>query len=182
MRKKILIAVAVLAVIVAVFAGVVAMQPSEYRVVRSATIDGSPEEVFDLVNDFHAWEAWSPWSKLDPAATSEFTGPSSGKGASFKWSGNDDIGEGVMTITDSQPHDLIRLDLEFIRPFPGQCVTEFAFKPEGEQTEVTWSMSGENDFFSKAVCMFMDMDAMLGANFEEGLANMNKVAKAAKSE
>jgi hypothetical protein len=80
------------------------------------------------VNDFHNWEAWSPWAKLDPAAKATFEGPSAGTGAIFKWAGNKEVGEGSMTITESRPSDLIRIKLEFLRPFEATNSAEFTFK------------------------------------------------------
>jgi len=176
MLKKILIAIAA---IVVVFVAVVAMQPSEFRIVRSATISAPAPAVFAQVNDFHNWEAWSPWAKLDPAAKTTFEGPSAGTGAIFRWAGNDKIGEGSMTITESRPSDLIRIKLEFLKPFAAINTTEFTFKPEGNQTAVTWSMAGKNNFIAKAVCLFMNMDKAVGGQFEKGLVNMKWVVEAA---
>ena len=179
MRKKVLIALGTLAAIVLVFAGVVALQPSDFRVVRSATMAASPEAVFSQVNDFHKWQAWSPWAKLDPEAKNIYEGPQAGTGAIFKWSGNNEVGEGMMTLTDSQPNDLIRIKLDFIRPFAASNTAEFTFKPEGDQTLVKWSMFGQNTFMSKAIHLVMDMDKMVGGNFEQGLAQMKSVVEAA---
>jgi hypothetical protein len=179
MLRKVLIAFAVLAVILVAFAGVVAMQPSGYRVERTATIAAPASAVFDQVNNFQNWEAWSPWAKMDPAAKNTFEGPSEGTGAIFRWAGNDDVGEGSMTILESRPSELIKIKLAFLKPMEGDCDTLFTFKPEGDQTVVTWTMSGKNNFIGKAMCMFMDMDEMVGGQFEQGLANIESVVKAA---
>jgi uncharacterized protein YndB with AHSA1/START domain len=176
MLKKILIAIAV---IVVVFVVVVAIQLSEFRIARSATINAPPSAVFAQVNDFHNWEAWSPWAKLDPAAKATFGGPRAGKGAIFRWAGNEEVGEGSMTITESRPSDLIRIKLEFLKPFEATNTAEFTFKPEDNHTTVTWSMEGQNNFTAKAVCLFMNMDQMVGGQFEKGLASMKSVAEAA---
>jgi uncharacterized protein YndB with AHSA1/START domain len=175
MLKKVLIAVAV---IIIVFVVVVALQPSEFQVTRAATIAAPPETVFAQVNDFHKWKAWSPWEKLDPAMERTFSGEPAGEGAVYAWSGNSDVGEGNMTITESRPNDLIRLKLEFIKPMAGTSDTEFNFKPEGDGTHVTWTMAGKNNFVGKAFCLFMNMDKMVGGQFEEGLASMKQVAEA----
>lgn len=168
-----------LAVIVVGLVIVIAMQPSEFRIERSATIAAPPEEVFAQVNDFHAWKEWSPWAKLDPQSKETYEGPEAGTGAIFKWSGNNEVGEGMMTITDSRPSELILIKLEFTRPFAATNTAEFAFKPEGNQTRVTWAMFGKNTFMSKAIHLVMDMDKMVGANFEQGLAQMKSVAESA---
>jgi uncharacterized protein YndB with AHSA1/START domain len=176
MLKKILM---VLAAIVVMFVAVVAMQPSEFRVARTATISAPAPAVFAQVNDFHNWEAWSPWAKLDPAAKSTFEGPPAGTGAIFRWAGNKEVGEGSMTITESRPNELIRFHLEFLKPMAGTSTAEFTFKPEGDQTVVTWSMTGKNNFIAKAICLFMNMDTMVGGKFEEGLAQMKSVVESA---
>ena len=156
-----------------------ALQPSDFRVARTATIDAPAPAVFAHVNDFHNWDAWSPWAKLDPAARTTFEGPSAGTGARFRWAGNREIGEGSMTITESRPSDLIRIKLEFLRPFAGTSTAEFTFTPEGDHTAVTWSMSGKNNFVAKAVSLVVNMDRMIGDNFEKGLAQMKAVVEAA---
>jgi hypothetical protein len=176
MIKKILIG---LAVIVLLFLVVVAFQPAEYQVKRSATISAPPAVVFDQVNDFHKWEGWSPWAKLDPAVKNTFEGPPAGTGAIFSWVGNKDVGEGRMTLTESHTNDLVKINLEFIKPFASVALTEFAFKPAGNQTAVTWTMSGHNNFMGKAMCLFMNMDKMVGGDFEKGLAQMKSVAEKA---
>jgi len=175
MLKKILI---VIVALVAVFALIVALQPAEYRVVRTATISAPPATVFAQVNDFHQWEPWSPWAKLDPAAKNTFEGPPAGVGAVFMWAGNDKVGEGRMTLTESHPNDLIRIKLDFIKPFASTCTTEFVFKPEGDHTTVAWTMSGHKNFISKAFCMFMNMDKMVGGDFERGLRQMKSAVEA----
>jgi uncharacterized protein YndB with AHSA1/START domain len=183
MWKKVLIGVgATVALVVVVFLVAVAMQPAEFRVERTATMAAPPEEVFAQVNDFHNWEAWSPWAKLDPAAKNSFEGSSSGEGAVFRWSGNDEVGEGSMTLLESRPSELVRIRLDFVKPMEDTANVEFTFKPQGDQTVVTWAMFGKNNFIGRAFCMFMDMDEMIGSQFEQGLANMKSVVEADEPE
>jgi polyketide cyclase/dehydrase/lipid transport protein len=174
MLEKALIGVAV--VVVGVVA-VVATRPSEFRVARTATIAAPAAAVFAQVNDFHNWRAWNPWAKLDPALTETYEGPPAGVGARYAWAGNNEVGQGRMTLTESRPSDLIRIKLEFLKPFRATNTAEFVFKPEGEHTVVTWSMTGENTFVAKAVHMIMDMDRMIGGNFEKGLADMKSAVE-----
>ena len=176
MLLKILI---VLALIVVAFVVVAALQPTEYRVVRSANIAAPPAVVFARVNDLHQFQEWSPWAKLDPAAKTTFEGPPAGAGAVFNWAGNHEVGAGRMTITESHPHDLIRFRLDFLKPFAGTANAEWTFKPEGTQTAVTWSMSGRKNFVSKAISVFMSMDKMIGGQFEKGLADLKALSEAA---
>src|SRR5438445_4895752 len=157
-----------LAVIVVVFLSVVAMQPSDFRITRSATIAAPPEAVFAQVNELHNWEAWSPWAKLDPKAKSTYEGPAAGVGAALAWSGNNKVGEGRMTITESRPNELVRFKLDFLKPFKGSSTAEFTFQPEVNQTTVTWSMYGKSSFIPKAIGLFMNFDKMVGGQFEQG--------------
>jgi hypothetical protein len=183
MWKKILIGLAaVIAVVVLGFLGLVAMQPAEFSISRSATMNAPPEEVFAQVNNFHNWQGWSPWAELDPDAKYVFEGPSSGEGAIFRWAGNEKVGEGDMTITASKPAEEIRLTLHFVKPFEDTANTVFTFAPADDGTKVTWTMSGRNNFIGRACCLLMDMDAMVGGDFEKGLANIQKVVEAAPSE
>lgn len=172
--KKILIG---LAAVVVVFIIVVALQPSEFRVVRSATISAPASVLFANVNDFHRWEAWSPWEKLDPNMTRSLDGSPSGVGASYYWSGNDEVGEGRMTITESRPDEFIKIKLEFLKPFEITNTTEFSFVPDGNQTKVQWSMYGVHNFPGKAFSLFMNMDKAVGGDFEKGLAQLRSVTE-----
>jgi uncharacterized protein YndB with AHSA1/START domain len=181
MRKKILITLGVLLGIVVVLAGVVAMQPNTFRVVRSATMAAPPDKVFAQVNDFHNWEAWSPWAEKDRDAKSTYGGPTMGEGATFAWDGNDEVGAGKMTILESKPNELIKIKLEFSRPMQDASTTEFTFTPVAGGTEVKWDMYGDHTFMSKAFCMFMNMDKMVGGDFEKGLANIKKIAEAERN-
>jgi hypothetical protein len=175
MFKKILIA---LVLIVAIFLVIVALQPADFRVERSATFAAPPAAAFAQVNDFHNWQAWSPWAKLDPACKYTYDGPASGVGASMAWAGNNEVGEGRMTILDSKPNELVRIKLEFLKPFAATNTAEFTFKPSGAgQTDVNWAMFGHNNFVAKGMCLFMSMDKMVGKDFEKGLAQMKAVAE-----
>lgn len=173
--RKILLA---LVAIIVIFLIVVLVQPSEFRVARTAKIEAPPSIVFEQVNSFKNWPAWSPWEKIDPNMTRTYEGPDSGKDAAYAWTGNDKVGQGKMTIVESKPGELVRINLDFIKPFPSpNNDVEFAFKPEGSGTEVTWSMAGKKNFMMKAFGLFMNMDSMIGSEYEKGLAEMKKVAE-----
>ena len=175
MFVKILIGIAVVLALLAIF---IATRPAEFSVSRAATINATPAAVFNQLNDFHKWEAWSPWAKMDPNAKNSFDGPTSGEGAKFAWDGNSDVGAGNMTITESVPNDHVRIRLEFVRPFAGVNDTLFTIKPAGDKTNVTWTMSGKNNFITKAISLVMDCDKMVGPQFEKGLASMESAAQA----
>lgn len=175
MLKKILL---VIVGLVAVLAVVIQFQPSSFTVTRTAAVAAPDEKVFELVNDFHNWEKWSPWAKLDPAAKITYSGSPSGNGAIFTWAGNDAVGEGKMTITANEPSTHIGIKLEFIKPFASTAQNDFTFSSKPAATEVTWTMSGENNFMSKAFCLFMGgMNKMIGPDLERGLAQMKSAAE-----
>ena len=178
MLKKILIA---LIVIIAAFVVIVALQPSEFRVERTTAIAAPADAVFGQVNDLHKWDAWSPWAKLDPAAKITFDGPEAGQGASMGWSGNDKVGEGKMSIVETKPNDAIKLKVDFIKPFEGSINSDFAFKPNGDKTDVTWTMSGHQNFVQKAFCLIMNGKKMMGDDLDKGLGQLKSVSEQGKS-
>jgi hypothetical protein len=171
-----------LAAVVVVFVIVVASRPDDFRVTRTATIAAPAEAVFEQVNDLHKWQAWSPWAKLDPAVRNACEGPPAGPGAILRWAGNKKVGEGSMTITESCPNDLLRLKLEFLKPFKATNIAEFTFKPDGRRTVIVWSMFGKSSFFFKAVGLFVNCDKMVGSDFERGLANLTSVVESANKQ
>jgi hypothetical protein len=176
-RRLLLKVLLAMAVVVAALAVVVALQPSEFSVSRSTTIAASPPAVFAQVNDLHQMQAWSPWAKLDPACKNSYEGPSAGKGAVFHWNGNSEVGEGSITIVESQPSELIRMQLDFVRPFAGTSNVQFTFKPQGDQTVVTWSMQSQKNFVMKAMGLVMNCEDMCGKQFDDGLATMKALVE-----
>lgn len=183
MAKKIFLVLAVLLVCLIVsFCVAVSLQPGVFSVQRSTTIAAPPAVVFPLVDDLQAWDSWSPWKKLDPNPRTTISTPSSGQGATFSWSGNDQIGEGKLTILASRPDELVEVEQEFVKPFAGTARMIFTFAPQDGGTHVTWKMEGTNNFLGKAMCLFMDMDATLGPSFADGLANIKTVAEKGDAE
>jgi len=169
---------AAVAAVIVVFLMVVALQPSDFKVERSATMRAPAPAAFAQVNDFQNWQAWSPWEKVDPALKRQYEGPKAGTGAVYAWQGNKDVGEGRMTIMESRPGELVRIKLEFFKPFAATNTAEFSFKPaSADTTAVTWSMAGQNNFLSKAICLFVDMDRMVGGMFDQGLTQMKALVE-----
>lgn len=166
-------------IIVVALVIIIALQPAEFRIARSTVMSAPATAVFAQVNDFHKWEGWNPWGKIDPAMKQTYEGEPAGTGAVYTWSGNNEVGEGRMTITESRPSDLIRVKLEFMKPFAAVNVAAFTFKPECGQTAVTWSMTGAKNFMAKAIHLFMSMDKMIGGQFEKGLAEMKSIVETA---
>lgn len=175
--RALLLALAAILLLLVVLGVVVAMQPSEFVVTRKMSMQAPPEEVFAQLNNFQNWNGWSPWAKLDPHAKNTFAGPEAGTGAEFHWDGNNEVGAGGMKIVESKPNELVKLKLSFLRPMESSCDTTFLLQPQGDQTEVTWSMAGENNFIGKAMCLAMDMDKLVGGQFEEGLTNIKAIVE-----
>lgn len=156
---------------------IVAGRPSAFVITRTASVSAPAANVFAQVNDLHRWDAWSPWAKLDPAMRQTFDGPPAGTGAGYAWDGNRKVGAGRMTIAESRAPELVRLRLEFLRPFATTNAAEFTFRASGSQTTVTWSMSGRGGFITKLFGLVMDMDKLIGRDFEKGLAQLKAVAE-----
>lgn len=174
MFKKLLF---LLVIVIAGLAGYVALQPDNFRIERRMTVDATPQEVFAQVNDFHKWDDWSPWAKLDPDATVAFEGPNAGQGAVFKWAGNDKIGQGTMTLAASKPGEFVKIDVEFVKPFEGRSTSEFTFRPQGDRTQVIWASYGPMTYLTKAMCLIRNMEKVLGPDMERGLVRMKAVAE-----
>ncbi len=177
LKKLILGAVVIVVLAVVGIAIAIAMQPDEYRVVRTATVNAPSERVFANVNDFRKWDAWSPWAKIDPAMKVTYGGPPNGVGSTYSWVGNDEVGEGKMTIRESHPNSHVKIDLEFIKPFASLANTEFILKPMGEKTEIEWSITGKHNVISKAMCLVVSMDQLLGPDFEKGVTQLKTVSE-----
>jgi hypothetical protein len=167
----------IVAVIVVLLILIIAIQPSDFRVERSATMSAPASEVFGQINDFHKWDAWSPWAKIDPDMKQSYEGAAAGTGAVYSWNGNKQVGEGRMTILESKPNELIRIKLEFLKPFKATHTAEFSFHPFDKETTVTWAMIGRKNFIFKAFTLLMSMDKMVGRDFEKGLAQIKAVVE-----
>ncbi len=168
----ILIAVAVVIGIIAVIAST---KPDAWTIQRQEAIPGAPAKVFPYMDDLHKFLEWSPWAKMDPNMKLTYGGPVSGSGANFSWAGNGKVGVGKLTITESRPNDFVRCQFDFVKPMRCTNTHEFALKPEGSQTMVTWSMSGNAPFFFKMILVFTSCDSMMGKDLERGLANLKAV-------
>jgi len=174
MLKKILIVVAVL---IAGVLGYAATRPDTFRVERAASIKAPPEKIFALVNDLRRWGSWSPWEKKDPAMRRTFGDATSGKGATYAWEGNEDVGRGRMEIAESVPPSRVRIKLDFVKPFEAHNLVDFTLEPRGEATQVTWAIHGPSPYVSKLIGIFVSMDSMIGRDFEAGLADLKAVAE-----
>lgn len=179
MLEAILIGVAgVLVVLVAV----AARRPSAYHVERKLEVAAPTDVVFGVLDDLHQFAGvlvlfGSPLEQLDPNMQKTFDGPASGVGQSYAWSGNK-AGKGKMTIEDSVPGQQVGMKLEFVKPMASTatCALTLAGTPTGSL--VTWSMRGNHNFIGKAFGMFMNMDNLLGADIDKGLARLKTLAEA----
>jgi len=177
MWNVILIVLGIIAAAVVVVLILAWRKPDVFRVVRSTTIDAPPAKVFGYLNDFRQWRQWSPWENLDPNLQRTYSGADSGVGAKYAWEGNKNVGSGSMEIVESAVPAKISLKLDFLRPFEAHNMTDFTFEPAGNGTKLTWDMHGPNQCMGPIMGVFMDMDAMVGKDFEKGLANLKSVAE-----
>lgn len=174
MFTKLMIAAAVIVAGVLVLA---ATRPDSLRVQRTATIAAPPEKIFPHIDDLHAWGAWSPWEKKDPGMQRTYSGAASGKGAVYAWNGNGEVGKGRMEIVEAVPPSRVTIQLDFESPFEGHNVARFLLEPSGTATKVTWTMEGPTRFIGKLVGLFLNMDRMIGDDFESGLASLKALAE-----
>lgn len=159
------------------FVVTVFMQPKEIFIKESMVINASSEAIFKEINNFRNWHAWSPWANLDPNSTEEHTGSVEGNGAIFSWAGNKDVGVGSMTVTKSQPYDRIEIKLDFTAPYVASNLVIFELTPNGNATNVTWSLEGENDFMGKAMCLIFNCKKMISKQYIKGLNNLKNVVE-----
>ena len=174
MLKIIAIGIAVLIAGILVFA---ATKPDRFRIQRAASIKAPPEKVFTLINDFNRWAAWSPWEKKDPAMKRTFGAATTGTGAVYAWEGNKNVGQGRMEIAESDPPSKVSIKLDFVKPFQAHNRVEFTLAPKGDATNVTWAMQGDTPYLAKIIHIFIDMDSMVGKDFEAGLASLKAIAE-----
>jgi Polyketide cyclase / dehydrase and lipid transport len=167
----------VLAVLVVAILGLAMTKPDSFSVQRKMSIQAPPDKIFPLINDFHNWNSWSPWEKLDPGMTRTHSGAASGKGAVYEWDGNSKVGKGRMEITDASAPSEIAIKLDFLKPFEGHNIAEFTLEPQGDSTNVTWDMHGPSSLVSKVMQVFISMDKLIGKDFDSGLANLKTIAE-----
>lgn len=156
---------------------IAASRPDSFRIQRALSIKASPERIFALINNFHEWEAWSPWEKVDPSLKRTYSGAPLGKGAVFEWNGNKSVGQGRMEIVDSSPPTKVVIKIDFVRPIEAHNTLEFKLAMQSDFTTVTQAMYGPSPFISKVMGLFFSMDKMVGQKFEEGLAAIKFIAE-----
>lgn len=177
MLKILAIGAVVIVVLIAAVLVAAALRPDEFQVARSTRIQAPAEKIYPLISDLRAWEAWSPFEKLDSKMKKNFSGSTSGKGAVYEWEGNADAGSGRVEVTAAKSPEQVTLDLHMIKPFGCRNVVVFDLQERAGGTEVTWTMSGPQPFLGKVMSLFMNMDTMVGGQFEEGLAKLKSIAE-----
>ena len=177
MLEVIAIVAAVIALAIAIVLILALTKPDIFRVQRVATIKAPAETIFSLINDFHRWGSWSPWETRDPAMKRSFSGAESGKSAVYAWDGNKNVGSGRMEILDTSVPSKITIKLDFFKPFEGHNTAEFTMLPQGDATNLTWLMHGPVPFMAKIMHVFMNMDKMVGKDFEAGLESMKRLSE-----
>lgn len=171
------LAVLGLVVVVAGILILAATKPDTFRVERTASMQAPPEKIFALLNDFHRWGAWSPYEKKDPTMKRSYGGAATGKGAVYEWEGDGNVGTGRMEMTDSSPPSKVMINLDFFKPFEAHNIAEFTLDAKGETTTVTWAMYGPVPYVAKIMHVLFNVDRMVGADFETGLANLKALTE-----
>ncbi|MDE5453421.1 polyketide cyclase [Bradyrhizobium sp. CSA112] len=177
MFEVIVIMAVILAIAIAAVFVLAATKSNTLRVQRSVSIKAAPERIFPLISDFHQWLTWSPYEQKDPAMKRTYGGAASGKGATYAWDGDKNVGSGRMEILEAVPPSKIVIKLDFFKPFEGHNTAEFTMLPQGDGTDVTWVMHGPANFMSRLIQVFMNLDRMIGRDFEAGLANLKKITE-----
>ncbi|RRS04811.1 polyketide cyclase [Aquabacterium soli] len=167
----------ILAVALAALLLYAATRPDTFAVQRSALIQASPDKLFPLINDLHQFNTWNPYARKDPAMRIDYRGPASGPGAAFDFSGNKDAGKGSIEVTGGQAPTRVDMRLDMVEPFEGHNQIAFTLTPQGQATQVTWAMHGPSPYLSKVIGIFLDMDHMIGRDFEAGLARLKATAE-----
>jgi hypothetical protein len=161
-----------LIVVIAVFLGYVALKSADFRITRSRSIQAPPEAIFALINDLHGFNRWNPFAQNDPLLKLDYSGPQAGVGANYTWSSTGKSGQGSMEITESRAPSLVKMRLEFVKPFSARNAAEFSLVPAGSATTVTWSMTGRNSYMHKLMGTILNFDKMVGGEFVKGLKNL----------
>jgi hypothetical protein len=177
MFETLIIIAIVLAVAIAAVLIIAATKPGSFSVQRSAVVNAPADKVFPLIADFHQWLNWSPWEGRDPALKRTYSGAERGKGAIYAWEGNRNVGSGRMEILEANSPSLVEIQLDFLKPFEAHNIAEFTMLPQGNATNLTWVMHGPSPFMSKVMHVFINMDKMIGKDFETGLANLKAAAE-----
>jgi hypothetical protein len=170
------IALAVVLGLVALVLAFAATKPSHFRWERSAQMNAAPAGVLAEITDFHRWAAWSPWEKIDPAMTRTHSGAPSGVGAVYEWQGNKKVGRGRMEVLEAT-QGKVTIKLDFFEPYEAHNLCEFSAEPKDGGTHVTWAMHGPTPFMSKVMQVFMNLEKLVGKDFENGLANLKAVVE-----
>lgn len=172
-----LIAVGILVVLIALILLYASTRPDNFHVERDVTIDAAPEKIFPLIEDFHRWDAWTPYDK-DPAMKKTYSGSTSGKGAHYAWEGNKQVGIGEITIVESTPPHALKFDLHMIKPFEGRNKAAIFLQPVGQATRVIWQLDDKHPLMLKTMSLFINLDRMIGRDFEVGLARLKTAVEA----
>jgi uncharacterized protein YndB with AHSA1/START domain len=174
MFEAVIVIAVLLALAIAAILLLAAAKPDTFSVRRSATMNASAEKIFALISDFRQWGRWSPWETRDPGMKRSYDGAERGKGAVYAWDGNKNVGAGRMEILEAATPSKVLIKLDFIKPFEGHNTAEFTMLPQGSGTTVTWVMQGPAPFMAKLMHVFVNVDRMIGKDFEAGLANLKK--------
>lgn len=173
-KKLLLIPILALGILL----GYISSKPDQFEISREAVFAAGPESLFPQLNNLRKFQDWSPWARIDPECQHTFEGPEAGVGSIHRWSGNDEVGEGSMTILESETNARILSRLDFKKPFEAINMTEFRLVPEeGGKTRLIWTLNGTNSFIGKLFHHLCGIEAMVGGQFEQGLGQLKQLVE-----
>lgn len=177
MFEVIIVIAIIVALAIAAILILASTKPDTFRIERSAVINSPADRIFSVLSDFHQWGGWSPWENKDPDMKRTFGGPERGKGALYGWEGDKNVGTGRMEILEANTPSKLVIKLDFLKPFEAHNTAEFTMLPQGSATNVHWVMHGPSSFMAKVMHVFINMDKMVGKDFEAGLANLKHLTE-----
>lgn len=163
------------AVLLAVLVGGGMLLSPHFTVVRSITIQAPAERIYPLVADPHGWARWSAWHRRDPAMQIDYSGPASGAGAGWAWRSHSE-GDGRMRFTAAEPGKRLSYEL-FFPDFGRTSHGQFRFDPNGDGTQVTWTMDGDMGRNPLHRWLGLCMNLLVGPDFDSGLARLKAIAE-----
>jgi hypothetical protein len=181
-EPSMLVILLVIVVAIAALLTYAGARPDTFRIERSIRIAAPLLQVAEQIDDFRQWQKWSPWEHIDPTLQRTFSGAETGVGAIYEWTGTGKAGAGRMEITEMRTGSegaLISIRLDFLKPFKASNTAEFLMVPTDAGTDLTWAMFGPSPYVSKVMGVFLDMDKLIGKDFEAGLASLKRNAEEA---
>ncbi len=176
MIKKIFLVIVAMISLLLIYAG---LKSPDYTVMRQITVNAPAEKVFPYLNNMKLADQWGPWKEIDPTVSMVLSGPEEGIGAKTSWAGARQMGTGSATIVESTAGSKVKILLEYTEPMAMVQNSEYLLEGTGDQSTVTWQVTGQNNFIGRVMGVFINVDQMVGGMFEKGLSNLKTLLEKA---